>query len=482
VALRSPGKALPTAVRPGLARCCGVAALAVFAPRAHAGDPALVTADAVAPAAAEAPAPAPANDRPQLLAAQYTFIEQRQSALESPYQGIRSLHPDGDRQGTHTMGLYGGWAPRSWGQLYLDAEKFMGAGVSGGTGVGSVSNGDVIHAGVPGLKKEFYIARLYARFMLPLSAETAPVSRAQDQIAGTEAVRRLELKVGRLSVSDDFDHNSFANAARTQFLTTSLWNDSAWDFAANTRGYTDGFVVAYVSPDWSLRYGMYRMPLSANGQTLETLRRARGENLELTLSPPALGTLVRLLAYRNTANMGDYAEALAAAAAAGAVPDIAATDRQGRHKTGFGVNAEQPLADDGNTGLFLRLGGQDARTEDFAFTEVDRQASAGGQLSGIHWARDEDRLGAGVAVEGLSDVHRAYLAAGGSGFLLGDGRLDYAHEEILETYYRAQWSFTTGGVALRAQLTPDFQYVRNPGFNQDRGPVRFFALRLHLEY
>jgi len=318
--------------------------------------------------------------------------------------------------------------------------------------------------------------------MLPLSAETAPVSRAQDQIAGTEAVRRLELKVGRLSVSDDFDHNSFANAARTQFLTTSLWNDSAWDFAANTRGYTDGFVVAYVSPDWSLRYGMYRMPLSANGQTLETLRRARGENLELTLSPPALGTIVRLLAYRNTANMGDYAEALAAAAAAGAVPDIAATDSQGRHKTGFGVNAEQPLADDGNTGLLLRLGRQDARTEDFAFTEVDRQASAGGQLSGIHWARGEDRLGAGVAVEGLSDVHRAYLAAGGSGFLLGDGRLDYAHEEILETYYRAQWSFTTGGVALRAQLTPDFQYVRNPGFNQDRGPVRFFALRLHLEY
>ena len=155
---------------------------------------------------------------------------------------------------------------------------------------------------------------------------------------------------------------------------------------------------------------------------------------------------------------------------------------QGRHKTGFGLNAEQPLADDANTGLFLRLGWQDGRTEDFAFTEVDRLASAGGQLSGIHWARGEDRLGAGVAVEGLSDVHRAYLAAGGSGFLLGDGRLDYAHEEILETYYRAQWSFTTGGVALRAQLTPDFQYVRNPGFNQDRGPVRFFALRLHLEY
>ena len=416
-----------------------------------------------------------------LLAAQYTFIDQWQSPLESPYQGIRSLHPDGDRQATHTFGFYGGWAPLSWAQLYLDTEKFMGAAVSGGTGVGAVTNGDVIHAGSAGLRKDFYIARLYARFVLPLAGDAAAVSRGQDQIPGTEPLRRLEIKVGRLSVSDDFDKSSYANAARTQFLSTALWNNTAWDFAANTRGYTDGLVVGYVSPEWSLKYGVYRMPLSANGQTLETLRRARGQNLELTLGPVSAGTIVRLLAYRNTARMGDYAEALASAPATG-VPDIAATDQQGRHKTGFGVNAEQPLADDGNTGVFVRLGWQDGRTEDFAFTEDDRVASGGGQLSGFHWRRPDDRLGVAAAVEALSAVHRDYLAAGGSGFLLGDGRLDYAHEQILETYYRAQWGWSPGGVALRLQLSPDFQYIRNPGFNQDRGPVRFYALRLHLEY
>jgi len=416
-----------------------------------------------------------------LLAAQYTFIDQWQSPLESPYQGIRSLHPDGDRQATHTFGFYGGWAPLSWAQLYLDTEKFMGAAVSGGTGVGAVTNGDVIHAGSAGLRKDFYIARLYGRFVLPLAGDAAAVSRGQDQIPGTEPLRRLEIKVGRLSVSDDFDKSSYANAARTQFLSTALWNNTAWDFAANTRGYTDGLVVGYVSPEWSLKYGVYRMPLSANGQTLETLRRARGQNLELTLGPVSAGTIVRLLAYRNTARMGDYAEALASAPATG-VPDIAATDQQGRHKTGFGVNAEQPLADDGNTGVFVRLGWQDGRTEDFAFTEDDRVASGGGQLSGFHWRRPDDRLGVAAAVEALSAVHRDYLAAGGSGFLLGDGRLDYAHEQILETYYRAQWGWSPGGVALRLQLSPDFQYIRNPGFNQDRGPVRFYALRLHLEY
>lgn len=447
---------------------------------------ALLLAFAGAAAHADVPAasatPTPDSEWPMLLAAQYTFMDQWQSPLDSPYQGLRSLHPDGDRQATHTFGFYGGWAPRRWAQLYLDTEKFMGAAVSGGTGVGSVSNGDVIHAGSAGLRKDFYIARLYARFMLPLSGEVAPVPRGQDQIPGTEASRRVEIKVGRMSASDDFDHNSFANAARTQFLTTALWNDSAWDFAANTRGYTDGVVIGYVSPEWSLKYGMYRMPLSANGQTLETLLRARGENLELTLGPLAAGTIVRLLAYRNTARMGDYAEAVSNAAVTGAVPDVVATDSQGRHKTGFGINAEQPLADDGNTGVFARLGWQDGRNEDFAFTEDDRVASGGGQLSGVHWRRPDDRLGVAAVIEGLSDVHREYLAAGGSGFLLGDGRLNYAHEQILEAYYRAQWNWSPEGVALRIQLTPDFQYFRNPGFNQDRGPVRFYALRLHLEY
>jgi len=426
--------------------------------------------------------PAPASTAPQLLAAQYTFIEQQQSALESPYEGRLSLYPDGDRQPTNTIGVYTGWAPLSWGQLYFDTEKFMGAGVSGGTGLGGLANGDVIREGVPGLKKQFYVARFFARFMLPLPGAVSTVARAQDQIAGTEAARRIELKVGQMSASDDFDRNTYANSARTQFLNWSLWNDTAWDFAANTRGYTDGLVFGYISPAWSLRYGVYRMPLYANAQTLETLLRAREQNLELTLAPAATGTIVRLLAYRNTARMGDYAQALAIAAATDTVPNVAADDSQGRHKTGYGLNAEQPLADGGDTGVFVRLGWQDGKTEDFVFTEVDRHASAGGQLSGIHWARVEDRLGVGVVLEGLSDAHRAYLAAGGAGFLLGDGRLNYAHEEILETYYRAQWTWVLGQVTLRAQLTPDFQYIQNPGFNQDRGPVRFYGLRVHLEY
>jgi high affinity Mn2+ porin len=272
-------------------------------------------------------------------------------------------------------------------------------------------------------------------------------------------------------------------------MNWSLWDNTAWDYAADTRGYTYGAVLGFVSPEWSLKYGAYLMPRMANGQELEdSPRHARGDNLELTLSPSAASTIVRLLAYRNLARMGDYREAIQVAAANGTVPNIVADDRGGRHKYGFGVNVEQPLADDGESGVFARIGWNDGHTESFAFTEVDRLLSFGGQLSGAHWTRTDDRVGAAVAIEGLSDPHRDYLAVGGSGFLLGDGTLNYAPEEILEVYYRAEllWPFNEtsrvlGKYPLKIQLTPDFQYIRNPAYNQDRGPVRFWALRFHLE-
>ena len=438
---------------------------------------------AAAAAAAVPGVPATAGSWPMLLGAQYTYVLQHQSALRSPYQGPLSLYPQGDTQATNTIGFYGGWAAAPWAQLYLDGEKFMGAGVSGATGLAGLTNGDVVREGAQNLPKEFYIARLFARFMLPLGTQVERVERGQDQMPGTEALQRLELKVGRMAVPDDFDKNRYAGAARTQFLNWSLWDNTAWDYAANTRGYTDGIVLGYLSPAWSLRYGIYRMPMLANAQPLErSLSVARGENLELTLSPWPTGTVVRLLGYRNTARMGDYEQALASAAATGTVPNIVADDRNGRHKFGFGINAEQPLADDGDSGLFMRLGWNDGKTETFVFTEVDRLASFGGQLSGVHWSRAQDRLGVGVVVEGLSEPHRAYLAAGGCGFVLCDGRLDYAHEQILEVYYRAQLASAVGRWPIRVQLSPDLQYARNPGYNSDRGPVRFYGVRLHLEY
>jgi high affinity Mn2+ porin len=431
----------------------------------------------------EPPAAGPDSSSPTLIGAQYTVIVQQQRHLHAPYSGALSLDPTGDTQPTHTIGLYFGWAPVAWGQYYLDVEKFMGAGVSQATGLGGLTNGDVVREGAVGLKKQFYIARNFVRFMLPLGPETVRVDRAQDQIAGNETTTRLEMKAGRMAVLDDFDQNRYASSPRTQFLNWSLWANTAYDYAANTRGYSDGAVLGYISPRWSIKYGIYRMPVQANDQTLESsLGDASGQNLELRLLRPASGTVVRLLAYLNTARMGNYREALAIAMASNTVPDIAADDREGRRKHGFGLNVEQPLADDGNTGLFLRWGWNDGQTESFAFTEVDRAVSLGGQLAGRHWRRPNDRWGLALVSDGLSGPHRDYLAAGGSGFLLGDGRLTYSHEQILETYYQLQLRGPEQAGRVRWLIDPDFQYIRHPGYNRDRGPVQVWSLRLHLEY
>lgn len=413
---------------------------------------------------------------PQLLGAQYTFVDQHQDALRAPYSGPLSLSPQGDTAESHTFGAYFGVQLPAHLQFYLDVEMFKGEGVSGATGLGGLTNGDVIRSGSAQLGKRAYVARRFLRWTLPLGADTQPVARAQDQLPGVEASRRLDVKLGKLAVNDDFDHNRYANATRTQFMNWSLWNNTAWDYAADTRGYTNGVVLAYMAPRWALRYGVYQMPATANGQTLESsLMRARGEQVQLTLRGASNGWALRALVYRNLARMGIYSDALAIALHTDTPPDIRTDDRDGRRKYGYAINTELPLADDGDTGLFAGYGWNDGHTESFAFTEVDRDASIGAQVSGAHWRRPQDRLGIAIDANALSRDHRNYLADGGEGFVLGDGRLAYGHEQIAEAYYAFQ-------PVPRVTLSPDFQFIRNPGYNRDRGPARFLGVRAHIEY
>ena len=431
---------------------------------------------AALPCFAHADDAAPRLFVPQLLGAQYTFIDQHQYALRSPYAGPLSLKAGGDTERSHTFGAYFGVQLPAHFQYYFDVEMFKGEGVSGATGVGAIVNGDVVHSGNAGLGKRAYVARRYLRWTLPLGSATHAVDRAQDQLPGAEADRHLEAKLGRMTPADDFDKNRYANSARTQFMDGAFFNALAWDYAADTRGYTNGLLLAYVSPHWTLRYGVYQMPTHANGQTLEwPFKRARGEQMQLTLRESPDSWALRLLVYRNIARMGIYRDALRIAEATGTTPDISADDRDGRHKYGYALNAELPLADGGDTGLFARYGWNDGHTESFVFTEVDRDASIGAQVSGVHWHRAQDRLGIAVAMDALSRDHRDYLAAGGCGFLLCDGGLNYGHEEIAEIYYAIH-------LIAHVTLSPDFQFIRDPGYNRDRGPARFLGIRAHVEY
>lgn len=431
---------------------------------------------ASAPCLARADDAAPRLFVPQLLGAQYTFVDQHQYALRAPYSGPLSLLSQGDTEQSHTFGAYFGVQLPAHFQFYFDLEMFKGEGVSGATGLGGLTNGDVIRSGVAQLGKRPYVARRYLQWTLPLGGSTKAAPRGQDQLPGTQSARRVDVKLGKMAVSDDFDHNRYANSTRTQFMNWSLWNNPAWDFAADTRGYTNGLMLAYVSPHWTLRYGVYQMPTHANGQTLEwPLVRARGEQMQLTLRESPDSWALRLLVYRNVARMGIYRDALAIAQITGTKPDIVADDHDGRRKYGYAINAELPLADGGDSGLFARYGWNDGHTESFVFTEVDRDASFGAQVSGVHWHRAGDRLGIAFDMDALSREHRDYLAAGGCGFVLCDGRLDYRHEEIAEAYYVFQ-------VLPHFTLSPDFQFIRNPGYNRDRGPARFIGIRAHLEY
>ncbi|MGH8279296.1 MAG: carbohydrate porin, partial [Gammaproteobacteria bacterium] len=247
-------------------------------------------------------------------------------------------------------------------------------------------------------------------------------------------------------------------------------------YAADVRGYTSGVVFGYQQPTWLLAFGVYRMPLRASQQALQwPITLAHEEDLEFDLTLVPEGTVVRFLVYRNVGRMGFYQSAIDAALATHTVPDVSADDANGREKHGFGLNLEQPLADDDETGLFLRLGWNDGRTETFVYTEVDRTASVGVQISGVHWDRAQDRLGLALAYNGLSSEHRKYLELGGCGFDLCDGALNYGYEKILETYYRFQ-------LGPYIQLSPDLQFISNPGYNRDRGPARVIGLRVHASY
>ena len=413
---------------------------------------------------------------PQWLGAQYTFVDQHQGRVHSPYAGKLSLSARTDTERSHTFGAYFGVALPAHFQFYLDVEMFKGEGVSGATGMGGLTNGDVIRSGSANLGKIPYVARRFLRWTLPLGDETENTERAMDQLPGKEASRRIEVKIGKMAVNDDFDKNRYANGTRTQFMNWALFNDVAWDFAADTRGYTEGLMIGLVESGWSLRYGLYRMPREANGSRLvQSIWRARGQQAELTIQPDKDGWALRALVFQNQANMGIYRKAIAAAVATGGVPDVHADDRPGRHKYGFGLNGELPLADGGDTGLFMRAGWNDGRSESFVFTEADRALSGGFQLSGARWGRKQDHLSVGVAINGLSSPHREYLERGGSGFVLGDGALNYGHEEIVEAYY----SFVP---FEHLTLSPDVQWVRHPGYNRDRGPARFVALRAHVEF
>jgi len=416
------------------------------------------------------------NAWPFYIAGQLNMIFQAHPPFHAPYSGPNSFQNHGEHAFSRVATLYLGWQATRTTEFLFDVEETGGRGLSDAFGLAGFTNLDVVRN--PSLGSAPYIARVMVRQIVPLTGKQVEADRNFLSLATSLPEKRLEFRIGKLGMADFFDVNDVGTDSHLQFTNWTIDNNGGYDYAADTRGYTYGAMVEYQSPGWGVRFGEMLMPTVANGIDLDfNLRRARAENLEFELRPTLIKghkTTIKPLAYLNHANMGSYREAINSfLSGQDSSLDVTAHRHQGTLKQGFGLNFYQDLP--ASIRAYFRIGWNEGKQESFAYTEVNNTFAAGADISGERWGRKFDRLGLAGVTNGLSKDHREYLALGGLGFLLGDGRLNYGREKILESYYNAHlWR----GIHLAGLL----QYITNPGYNRDRGPALVPGTRLHVDF
>ncbi len=429
-----------------------------------------------------------------LISGQANIIFQSHPGFHSPYADTNSLLARGEYKTSLLGTLFTGFQlnpnPRYATDFIFDVESSGGRGISEALGLAGFTNLDVVRN--PNLGPKPYVARVELHQVIGFTGEERDSPRTTLSLPTKLPVRRLDLRVGRMGLPDVFDLNGPGSDSHLQFMNWTVDNNGAYDYAADTRGYTYAAIAEYDDKNWSARYGLALMPTVANGIDLDwNLRRARGENYELEYRRTPFARLmrrkggkdlegaVRLLGFVNHANMGVYRNVINAALAErvsadrSAVPVITAHAAASTVKYGLGLNFEQDLTSD--VRAFGRFGWNEGQHESYAYTEVDQTFEAGADMAGHRWNRPNDKFGVVGVTNAIKRDHQTYLALGGKGFLLGDGRLHYAREDILETYYNAHnWRglFT----ALDAQL------IAHPGYNLDRGPVAVLSVRTHIDF
>jgi len=423
-----------------------------------------------------------------LLSGQANIIFQAHPGFHSPYSGPNSLLARGEYKTSMVGTLYMGYQlianPRYNLDAIYDEESAGGRGVSEALGLAGFTNLDVVRN--PSLGPIPYLARVQLHQTLGLTDKLVDSPRTQFSLATKVPERRIDLRFGKMGLPDILDLNNPGSDSHLQFLNWTVDNNGAWDYAADTRGYTYAAIVEYDDADFSARYALALMPTIANGIDLQwNLHRASGQNVELEyrktpfaflpehlLDPKRKGT-VRLLGFVNHANMGDYRDQIKLARPTSAKPDITNHPLQSTTKYGLGLNFEQELTSD--LRVFGRFGWNEGQHESYAYTEVDQTFELGGDYAGNFWGRPNDKFGVVGVSNAIKRDHQNYLAAGGLGFLLGDGALSYAREDILETYYTAHnW---------RGLFTSfDAQLIAHPGYNNARGPVEMFSVRTHVDF
>lgn len=420
------------------------------------------------------PAPDPADaGSPFAFHGQSTYIWQRKPAFNAAYSGPNSLGTERAKSYSFSATLDLGLRLWRGAEFHFNPEATQGVPFSGLHGLGGLSNGELGKAA--STSPVFYRARAFVRQTWDMGGGSETLEADFNQFARTVDRQRVVLTAGNFGVLDVFDQNEFGSDPRTQFMNWAFMTHGAFDYPADARGYSWGLALEYIGDGWSARIGRFLQPLESNGLELDTrMFQHYGDIIELEKRYELAGRpgTARLLWFRNKARMGAFNDAIQFGIANNTTPDLADVRRE-HAKSGVGVTLLQQVTD--SLGMFARASLSDDKTETYAFTEIGRQVSVGGVLKGDAWGRSRDALGVAVAINMLGPHHRNYLAAGGQGAFLGDGALRYGPEQILEIYYSFQ-------PVKYLSISPDFQYVRNPGYNRDRGPVKFYGVRFHGEF
>lgn len=403
---------------------------------------------------------------------QQTLVTQWHPDFQAKYSGTNSFltHEKGATSITST--IYAGIRPLKNLELYINPELAGGEGLSHATGIAGFPNGETFRVGNP--KPTIYLARAYGVYTLPLTSHVEKDEDDINNVAGTTPTHYLRFIGGKYCLADFFDQNVYSHDPRTQFLNWSLMSNAAWDYPADVRGYTMALTVQYHKDNWQVQAATSLEPTTANGPTLNYhYGKSNGEVVEIThthILNKHEGN-VRVMAFINQAPMGNYNEAVKVAVD---TPDITGVRKDGRTKYGFAVNIDQEITKGG--GAFLKASWNDGHNETWAYTEIDRSISAGWLQNGQCWHRAQDNVGVALVVNGLSKDHRNYLAAGGSGFMVGDGQLNYTPEMIAEVFYQCNIT------RLHIALSPDYQFVLHPAYNSDRGPVNIVGIRTRVAF
>jgi high affinity Mn2+ porin len=421
---------------------------------------------------------------------QNTDIVQGDPAFSAKYYGSNSLNSEGEVQETVTLDLFAGVRLWRGAEAHVDGLMWQGFGLSKTYGIEAFPNSDAYKLGtkIPYLM----FAHLFIRQTIGLGGEQEAVPDDQLTLAGEQDISRLTFTIGKFTPVDIFDHNTYAEDPHTQFMNWAMVGNLAWDYSADSVGYTTGIAVELNQPKWALRYGFFQMPRVQNSLTGDDpflLWRTSGATgsagaygpflhdwgmvveFERRYSINAHPGAIRFLPFLDEANMASNHAAISILKADGAGADISAAQAY-RYKYGFGLNWEQEVAK--NVGLFSRLGWNDGDEQAQAYTDVNWTASLGVSVKGDGWQRPDDTYGLAGIVSGASSSNQKFLETGGLGILAGDGALSYGSEKVLETYYSCQ-------IWKPIYSTVDYQFISNPAFNRDRGPVSVFGGRLHWE-